>query len=271
MMSSGGGGLIALTDPARGAKIVSLRDDRGREWLAQGDGRKHRPGVAFVDAEMAGWDECAPTIVACKVDGRAIPDHGDLWDVPFTAEGPMVWARGRSLDYVLERSITPTPLGLRLTYRAWTPHVSIPFLWAAHPQFVAPSGTRVVADIETVVDVFDPDLPELDWSSELASIDWGPDLADRKVYCAPDRPVSSATLVHPDGSSLTMRWSADTPYLGLWFDRGRYSREPVIAIEPSTGFFDSLATAIKFGRVATLDPETPLTWWIELEARVLAD
>ncbi len=82
----------------------------------------------------------------------------------------------------------------------------------------------------------------------------------------PDRPISEASLVHPDGARLTMRWSPEAPYLGLWFDNGKFARGPVIAIEPSTGYYDRLTTAIELGRVSVLEPGSPLTWWVEVRA-----
>ncbi len=56
----------------------------------------------------------------------------------------------------------------------------------------------------------------------------------------------------------------ELPYLGIWFDRGAYSREPVIALEPSTGYYDSLATAVELGRVPRLEVGVPFEWYVDL-------
>jgi hypothetical protein len=249
----------AIVDPARGAKIVSLRDDSGREWLAQAE-----PGAAigarFVDAEMAGWDECAPSISACVVDGRQIPDHGDLWDSVFELEGPV--ARGAGDGYTFSRRIEQIDGGLRLSYRAEAQGGDVPFLWAAHPQFVAPAGSRVEVKATTVIDVLSRDLPLVQFDGSIDSVEAG---GCRKVYLQPDESVFEAALIHPDGATLTMRWSLQAPYLGIWFDK-RHSREPVIALEPSTGFFDSVAAAAANKRVPTLTRGNPLEWWVELIA-----
>lgn len=269
MLATRGHGLTATVDPMRGAKIVSLVDAVGTEWLTGADPEAVAvPGASFVDAEMAGWDECAPSIVACTVDGVSIPDHGDLWDVPFESEGATVSTTGASLGYRFQRVIEATDDGIVLRYRAEATGGPIPFLWAAHPQFAAPPGTRVElpAHAASVIDVQHAALPKRPMSTDLTQIDSVPLGGTRKWYVDPARSVQSARLVRGDGPELTMRWSDTCAYLGVWFDRCAYSREPVIAIEPSTGYFDSLATAARLGQVATLAPGRPLTWWVRLSA-----
>jgi hypothetical protein len=266
--TAGGGGLTATVDPARGAKITSLRDASRLEWLAQpaSDGA-FTAGTAFTDAEMAGWDECAPTIVACRVGDRDLPDHGDLWDATFDVEpdGSTLVAIGQSLGYRFHRRILATRDGLRFEYEAEALDGTIPFLWAAHPQFAAPPGTRVELppEIDRVVDVLDPATPESPWSPSLATIDTVEQGGCRKLYVHPDRPVHSARLVRGH-RALSLSWSPECPYLGLWFDGAAYSREPVIAIEPATGYFDALDTADRLERAPVIAPGRPLDWWIEL-------
>lgn len=260
-----GDGLRARFDPSRGAKIVSLHDG-GREWLAQPDPGVPTPsaGTPFVDAEMAGWDECAPSIVACTVDGVDIPDHGELWDAAFEVAGATATWHGRS--FVFSRTIRSAPGGLRLDYRASSLGGEVPFLWAAHPQFIAHAGTcvQLPSGVSTVVDVLSAAPRRLEWTEEISRIDSVSDRGCRKVYVAPDLSVASAALVHPDGARLDLTWSAAAPYLGIWFDSRAYSREPVIALEPSTGYFDSLAVAAAGGRVTTLRDGAPLEWWVDV-------
>lgn len=260
----GGGGLSLEFDPLRGAKITSI-SAHGIEWLAQNDvGVTPAAGAAFTDAEMAGWDECAPSIVACTVEGFTIPDHGDLWDTPFTISGNVVSAQGRSYPYKFERDAEPTATGVRLNYRATATESRIPFLWAAHPQFAAPPGTRVeLLGVETVIDVQSSGTPEVDWGGAIATIDSLADGQSRKVYVTPGHPTFAARLVRRE-AALDLRWSRECPYLGVWFDHRAFSREPVIAVEPTTGYYDSLATASNCGRVPVIDVGRPLTWWVEV-------
>ena len=65
-----------------------------------------------------------------------------------------------------------------------------------------------------------------------------------------------------------MSWDTETiPYLGIWVDHGLASREPVVAIEPTTGYYDSLERADRDGRVAVVSPDRPLRFTLMVEVR----
>lgn len=252
-------------DLERGAKITSLVDRTGREWLAQAQpGRTRAAGAPFTDAEMAGWDECAPTIDACVVDGIVMPDHGDLWDHPFAGTAAHASLTRDGLGFRFERSIAEVPGGIRLTYRAAALRGRLPFLWAAHPQFLAPTGTRVEVGTRRVVDVIDPQEPVIPLTDTLTTIDTVDAGGCRKWYADPQEPVTAASLIRADGGVLDLSWSSNCPYVGVWFDNCAYSHQPVIAIEPSNGYRDSLALAIERDHVQIIEPGTPLEWWVDL-------
>jgi len=264
--------LAATVLPLRGGKIVSLLDHRGVEWLAQPDRPVRapaRPGDDFLESEMAGWDECAPTIVECVVGGVILADHGELWTKAFERTETGVAAVDDTLGYRFSRNIVPTSEGLRLEYRAESLGDAIPFLWAAHPQFTAPAGTRIrlPGHVRKVVDVLAPGLPEFDWSDDLGSIDALEPSGYRKLYVHPDERVFEVGLIRPDGIELTVHWSQECPYVGLWFDRFGYRDEPVIAIEPTTAYFDSLETAVGLDRAPMIESGETLSWWVELSTR----
>lgn len=263
--------LTAIVLPQRGGKIASLVDSEGREWLAQPEdavGPPARAGAEFLASEMAGWDECAPTIVACEIDGIALPDHGSLWTMPATVVANTMTFTDDTLGFQFERTIAPAGEGLRFDYRVSATRQPIPFLWAAHPQFAAPPGTRVrlPAAVTTVVDVLDPALPESPWQETTGAIDDLPEGGCRKFYAHPDAPIFEAELVRPD-ATLSMRWTSSCPYLGIWMERGLYRRGPVIAIEPASSYFDALDTALRSRRTPVVAPDQALTWTLWVETR----
>jgi hypothetical protein len=264
-----GGSLRARFVPARGGKIVSLLDAAGREWLAQPRTPPEPLGsTAFVDGDMCGWDECAPTIDACTAPAGPLPDHGEAWSAAWRDFGDGWFGYpGRAAPYVFARAIVATATGLRLRYRVEAPR-PMPFLWAAHPQFAAPPGTRVLLPptVRSVTGTYGV-TGDLAWGDGLARVDTLPPGGARKVWLPADVHVGWAALERPDGAVLRLSWDpALVPYLGLWFDHGAFAREPVLALEPATGRRDRLDHAVAAGHVRWVTPETPLGWWIDVEA-----
>ncbi|WP_152361873.1 hypothetical protein [Microlunatus speluncae] len=272
-----GAGLTMIMVPGRGGKIVSLVDDHGTEWLLGPPDplpAPARPGDVFTEAELCGWDECAPTIAAGRLaDGTELPDHGELWttawSTPTDQDGSAALeVGGTALPYTLRREVAATETGLELRYRVSAEARPVPFLWAAHPQFLAPPGTMIELPdrVERVIDVHAEPGVEHRWNAGLAGIDTVAVGTGRKVYLPPTEAVGSAALRRPEGRALRLSWDpAIVPYLGLWYDRRAFARADVIAIEPTTGYYDSLAEAVTRDRVTTVQPGHPLEWTLALE------
>jgi hypothetical protein len=268
----GGAGLRALVVPGRGGKIASLRDAAGREWLAEPGPTLPAPArgpVTFVDAEMCGWDECAPTVDADVLAGATLPDHGEAWTTPWTPRAAGAWGYdGLSLRYRFSRRVEPTSAGLKLVYTAEAlGDEPVPFQWAAHPQLVAPPGSRIVLPPQVLhVDgVYGVDRRQ-PWTEQLARVDSLADGEALKFWTDPEQPVSWAGLLTSDGAMLRLSWdSAQVPYLALWVDAGLFSRERVVALEPSTRSREALSASLADGRCQWLQPGLPVTWSVHVE------
>jgi hypothetical protein len=89
----------------------------------------------------------------------------------------------------------------------------------------------------------------------------------RKFYLLPDMEASWVGMLREtDQCWMTISWdSEDVPYFGLWVDEGYFNPEPVIAPEPSTGFYDSLAFAANQGRHMTIEPGDTASWSLVLQ------
>jgi hypothetical protein len=266
-----GGGLTATVLPERGGKIAALVDGAGRDWLVTGpDPLPPRPayGASFIEAEMCGWDEMVPTIDACTVDGVPLPDHGEAWRAAWQETGDALVYAGERWPYRISRTITHLAGGLRLGYRlAATADRPVPVLWAAHPQFPAPPGTRIVlpAQVREVLDIQLRPAAPMPWDEATATLDSLAFGDSRKVYVHRDRPVGWAAVRWPDGSWLRLRWDPErVPYLGLWFDNRRYAAEPVVALEPSNAWYDALDRAVGHGTAPLLHPDQPLDWTLDV-------
>lgn len=161
-----GGCSVALM-PALGGKIASLRV--GADELLQTSLKPLGPRtktMAFADADASGWDECLPSVAACAIETEAgtatIPDHGDLWRVPWkvlaaTADSATLRATCFSLPLQLTRSIilaeSATGWRLQLLYSLTNLGAyRVPWAWSAHPLFAVDAGDRIVlpAQIQTL-------------------------------------------------------------------------------------------------------------------------
>jgi galactose mutarotase-like enzyme len=285
--------------PSMGAKIVSLFDKRtGVEWLAGPGDRPFRPaayGATFDQQDMSGWDEMFPTITACPYPvpgayaGVPLPDHGEVWAVPWTnvgGEDLALAVEGRALPYRLTRCLSlPDPTTLRFDFHLANRGAEpMPYIWAAHPQFACGAEAQVILPSE-VTQVYNVLTEEWGWGAFNANLSWpaaqhadgaalqldaiGPPTLKRarKFYLLPDQPVGAATLVRrPAGDWLRMAWdAAQVPYLGLWVDEGALNAASVAAPEPATGFYDSLALAWQNRRVAVVPPGAEVTWWLTVQ------
>lgn len=278
--------------PTMGAKIVSLYDKvNAYEWLAE-PMRPLKPagyGADFVSQDMSGWDEMMPTISACRFRNITLPDHGEVWGIPWNidkAAAELCFSvNGVALPYHFSRCIAfENEHTLLFQYSLTnTGEQIMPFLWAAHPQFNADESTRILLpdEIDYLLNVI-ADHPN--WGRSESQVTWpaardlhdvphqldriGPaDLhACRKFYTDPGSPAAWAALQHHfSGSRLRMEWStADLPYLGLWVDEGVYNAKPVVALEPASGYFDSLENAIARKQVNWLMPGAQMDWQLRL-------
>jgi galactose mutarotase-like enzyme len=274
--------------PSLGAKIASLYDKAaGYEWLAPPSHpvRERAYGDTFVAHDMAGWDEMFPTIVPCASPfdpAVELPDHGEVWLLPWHIREAnrtrlTLSVTGQALPYVLTRTASLHGDRLRLDYHLKS-HAALPlpFLWTAHPLFNADEHTRIelppsltqVVNASAHLHWGQPDhlleYPGLERRLDAAG---NASLKDyRKFYLPPEQVVSSTGLVQQDRNcGLRLRWdSAFAPYLGVWVDEGTYSKNTTVALEPASGYRDSLSLAIENKRVSIVQPGAEVHWWLEV-------
>ncbi len=283
--------------PRMGAKIVSLVDRRdGFDWLVGPiAGRAVKPvayGAPFEEQEMAGWDEMFPTIVQCPYPGPGplhgvpLPDHGEAWTLPWEVDkatdgGLALTLTGRALPYRLTRAISFAAHDvLRLHYTLENlGDMPMPYIWAAHPQFVAGLDCQIVLPPE-VTEVVNTIPADWGWGPPETRFEWpeattvdglrvrldrvGPaSLGKARKFFALSgvRPSWAALLRRSTGHWLRLEWNPlEVPYLGLWVDEGAVNHEAVVAPEPTTGWYDDLALAFRKGQVTTVPAHGTQAW-----------
>ena len=266
--------------PELGGKLVSLLyKPTEKEWLLDSGSRPLQPpvyGSVFTDGDMSGWDECFPTIEACRagVGGDILlPDHGEVWSMPWSCEitdnQVKCSVEGNALPYRLTRTLTLDEGGrVRLAYEADNiGHVPMSFLWAAHPQFRVNEPTRIVTP---------------DDMTELECVFGGLHRTVGATYPLADI-VSAEPALTGDGTkfyypgTVSQGWSGllgmnsdsylllvvdprEVPHWGVWIDRGMCNDRVAIALEPGIGYYDSLARAAGNGTAPVIQPGQSYRW-----------
>lgn len=290
--------LEAAIAPDLGGKVASLRA-RGVELLQaplrSPEPRTHEMGFEAGDA--SGWDECLPTVSACRVEtafGDAnLPDHGDIWRLPHectqVSEREVRLATTCfSLPLRLERTLMLSDTALRTDYRLEnTGKTDTPYAWCAHPLFTVEAGDIVTLPPSVTQVVVEGSNESrlgtkgrvLTWPiAELASgvrVDLsqaeGPDrgIGD-KLYTA--SPAEEWASIERRRAGLRVRVQFDpslAPWLGLWlcyggWPPGQANRQQCVALEPCTAPADSLAEAQRGGWARTLAPGQSAHWWMNV-------
>ena len=267
--ASGPAGFCSLTLlPQFGGKIASL-EVNGHQLLqpplAPIEPRSRT--MAFDEADASGWDECLPSVAACSVSTEAgparIPDHGDLWRVPWTQtwEGDAdrkagsITVRHRAACFSLPLVLTRT-LDLAETERGWrlglgylltnTGDLPVPWSWSAHPLFLTTPGDRLIlpSSIRSLRlegsragrlgkngdSVSWPVATLDDGTSDDLSMVRPPDseIGD-KLFAGPLTANENWCVLERQSAGVRIRMSFDvaaTPYLGLWICHGGWPERP---------------------------------------------
>ena len=223
-----------------------------------------------------------------------MPDHGELWSVPWTSSvyshaGGVTLAAsatGRILPYEFHRELTVDPHEpvLRMRYRVRnTGSSSFPWIWCAHPLLnVQPATALELATMhQATVDAVH-NIPEIErgdivsWPGALGG-DAGrfvfPDEGAWAVKLFGDVGASGRmTVTDPRrGERLEMRVRPEeVPQVGIWINNRGWAppgRRPyyTLGLEPAIGAPDSLEEAVRDWKTAqTLAPREERSWGLEV-------
>ena len=276
--------------PSSGGKIQSIRFS-GKEYLAQNPGEKFiraEYGAGYTEGDFSGFDDMFPTINACVYpggvwDGIRLPDHGEVWTLPFEAEARGEYLRmsayGVRLPYRFGKRISLKGARLVIDYRAenLTPF-PMKHLWAAHPIFVLEEGTKLrLPFAKSIMNAYGGQK----YLGEFGKIHPWPVSADgrdmsalspkerccNKYYVWNALKRNESVIEYPGGDSIALSCDAKkAPYLGLWVDERGFGDETMACVvpEPCTGAFDSITLADAFGKVALLPPKGVLSWQLRV-------
>jgi hypothetical protein len=258
--------------PELGAKVISLINRRtGREWMSSPTGGpklfRNRQGDDFSTSTLVGWDECLPTIAPCVHNGRSLPDHGEIWSLPWAIDKEAINQGILKTAVVLpispfhfERCIELRENEIQLHYRLENlGNEPEQFLWAMHP----------------LVPIYPGDVMELTPESRdlLGTPSWLPSLniesmqpACSKTYASPLHEGRAGIKNLQNGDRMRFLWDARiNNTLGVWLTRGGWNGHHHQALEPSNGWPDALVDAASRNKCGLIQPHAQLDWQVTIE------
>ena len=284
--------LRAVVLPELGGKIISLVDKSADlELLWRNDRVPLRPagfGSGYDDNFVGGWDELFPNDEPETLAGEPMPDHGELWTLPWAAIGVVEHREEVSIELgvrppvsatrVSKRLVLGADRSIRVDYRvANERRTALPFLWKSHVAVRLNADTRVsMAARQVLVHEFGaprarPPGGEFRWPT--ATVDGRtydfrdqPDTSERGVselLIATELDRGRCGVAHPGaGSGLLLAW--DPAALPSCWQFGSYGGGwrglDVLVLEPCTGYPLSVGEGVAAGTHQVLAPRATKEW-----------
>lgn len=278
--------------PDLGARISSLVNLKtGREWMWQPPGLlnllRNEFGDSFDCAPLVGLDECLPTISPCSWHGISLPDHGEVWSLPWQLdEGEFEKGRIRTsvetplTSLSFERSLSLDNNSLILDYRLENfSGDKREFLWSLHPLLEVREGDQIELPEEATSVLVEskkgmPGLTQgsvVDWPNPVSGVSLDcMDLGSSSGACiklfaelSDDGCVGITSLQNQEGLIFEFD-TQENPALGIWISRGGWNGYEHLALEPTNLPFDSLTEHGRVPRPPTLQPCEHRTWTVVL-------
>ena len=283
--------LRAVVLPVLGGKIVSLVDKRADvELLWRNDRVPLRPvgfGAGYDDNFVGGWDEVFPNDEPEVLAGGRMPDHGELWTLPWTVvdwgEDDAAWIELAVRTTITATSVTKRVVlgegnSLRVEHTVGNEsRFDLPFLWKSHVAVaLRPDTTVSMAATEVLVHEFGaprvrPPGGRFDWPRAEAdgrTYDFRelPDTTERGIsefLIATGLTRGRCAVGHPAADSgLRLDWDrAELPSCWLFGSYGAGWRGlDVLVLEPCTGHPLSVVGGVAAGTHQVLAAGQTRTW-----------
>jgi galactose mutarotase-like enzyme len=270
--------------PYWGSKLASiLYKPLDYELLWQNTGKDYRKtayGDYYEAGEASGFDEMFPTISRCFYEsepwaGTEIPDHGELWSIPWGYEIAddlvLLRVKGVRFPYYLEKKVFLEGAVVHQQYRVENPVASdLEYIWAAHPLFNTTEGMELIVPqgMHRIVNavpsrrlgpygrIYGFPSAELEGGKkfDLSKVP-KKNSADYQKYWFLGKVTEGWCILYNPKKKLSigMAWPRDmVPYLGVWVNEGGWADQYNIAPEPATGAMDRVDFSKMWGMSSVL-------------------
>lgn len=260
-----------------GAKIVSLFDkENSHEFLFQVQKKSYdlpEKNAPFENYDTSGIDECFPTIDSSKYvdEDFTLPDHGELWykKWDYKIENNFLICKTSSdileLDFI--RKINLSDRDLKLEYKIKNnSDKDRYYLYAFHPLMYFDDFTKMDFDFEeNIVNVKNDDKYDFDYT-KLREYE---DKKSYKFYFNNEIKNGRYRIIQED-KKTSLEFDYDTKvnkYLGVWVTKGGFKNEYNFAIEPTSGFYDSIEKAYENGKISEIKKNKEIDFYINIKLK----
>lgn len=239
------GNLTATFLPLDGAKLVSLKDKKGNEFLEQAKGETYkRLGLEtnYVEAECSAFDDMFPTIDPCIINEMEYLDHGEVarreHDVQILEDSVIFTCNLEKLHLVYEKRVCFIGEELTITYKIQNFNsFDFPYVFAGHMMFRGECGAYIICDLEEAAQkVMMFGSPK---GNPNVMCEKGADKEWKYYYQQAMIPLKCS--VHYPSSRYTLFLKSDSDiikYLGIWMNPGDLNDMYNVALEPCSALFD---------------------------------
>jgi len=285
-----------VIDPNCGGKIRSFVSKKTNTEFLYQDTRKKFSNVGYSEHDISGFDECFPTVAACRFktdEGiNYYEDHGLLWQRAWDAEvlgDRVVMSKDiPQLKCCFERTCRLEGSGsLMLKYEISNKgDRSLPYIYSAHPLLSV--NEQTVLELPDVNRIYMYVASDNSGFSNNTWVDLP--LENDKLIKGPfsgkhERFVKFFTEQRSSGLAAVRRLDVEEsllvqfdteqlPYLGVFvsegfdsLDDGEFKGELLLALEPTTGIGDNLSTCESTGTLRYILPGQEISFWIRLTLR----
>ena len=253
-----------------GAKIASLiHKESGFEFLFQPTLKKYdNPlyGDAFYKYDTSGIDDTIPTIDICNYPNSDIvlKDHGDVWaqewDYSIVEDSLICVVKIESLPLKLQKSIKIVGNSIQINYELFNlSNDDTMYLWAFHGLNVFNEHTEMFFSHNgEILNVIDGKNYDFDYKALKNYAD----KSENKFYFVDEIEKGYCGLDYVDeGLKYILEYDTDiNKYLGVWITKGGFKGEYNCAIEPASGFYDSLEHSYENDRYSVVKGNDSVKW-----------
>ncbi len=258
-----------------GAKLVSLKDKSGNEYLAQAEGKKYRRlgiDTNYVDAECSAFDDMFPTIDPCSINGMTYLDHGEVarrehrwnaFDNKLSFDCNL-----ESINIFYQKIVFFENRSLLIKYKIKNSNpFDFPYVFAGHIMLKGECGATVLSaferDSQKQLMFGDPESAPNVLCEKGSAKEW------KYYYQQAKSPLQCSVYYPLSKYRVSLICENDTiKYLGVWMNPGELNKMYSIAIEPCSALYDSPVSAKETCSYIKAGEEIEFTLRINIERDV---